>query len=92
MPEPMPEMKPIGGDYCVWGPDYECYESGWPSCCESKDCPEERPDCEIDMSMSMSMPITTLPAEEEEECVEDGGAVTMDMYAEGIEGSVCLTY
>jgi len=81
MPEPMPEMKPIGGDYCVWSPEYECYESGRPSCCESKDCPEERPDCEIDMSMSMSMPII-MPAEEEE-CVEDGGAVTMDLYIEG---------
>ncbi|EJK72187.1 hypothetical protein THAOC_06304, partial [Thalassiosira oceanica] len=39
----------VGGDYCVWGPDNECYETGWPSCCGSEDvkCPEERPGCEI---------------------------------------------
>ena len=27
----------IGGDYCVWGPAYDCYETGWPSCCQSED-------------------------------------------------------
>ena len=34
---PATEPAIIGGDYCVWGPDYECYDSGWPSCCGSED-------------------------------------------------------
>ncbi|EJK60318.1 hypothetical protein THAOC_19348, partial [Thalassiosira oceanica] len=48
--EETPSTPPlVGGDYCVWGPDYGCYETGWPSCCGSEDvkCPEERPGCEI---------------------------------------------
>eukprot|EP00546_Thalassionema_frauenfeldii_P004322 CAMPEP_0178911546 /NCGR_PEP_ID=MMETSP0786-20121207/9760_1 /TAXON_ID=186022 /ORGANISM="Thalassionema frauenfeldii, Strain CCMP 1798" /LENGTH=681 /DNA_ID=CAMNT_0020584015 /DNA_START=360 /DNA_END=2405 /DNA_ORIENTATION=- len=46
----------LGDDYCTWGPDEKCFESGWPACCsnDSKPCPEIQPPCE-------------LPQEEEEE-------------------------
>jgi len=38
-----------GESYCTWSPDKECYETGWPACCEDKEtCPEEQPKCEID--------------------------------------------
>ena len=42
----------LGADYCTYGPDYDCYESGWPSCCSTADgegdpCPEDRPPCEL---------------------------------------------
>ena len=38
-----------GESYCTWSPDKECYETGWPACCEDADtCPEEQPECEID--------------------------------------------
>ncbi|KAL9187696.1 hypothetical protein ACHAXT_006074 [Thalassiosira profunda] len=43
----MPSMP--GESYCTWGPNYTCYETGWPSCCsdDAVECPEERPECEI---------------------------------------------
>jgi len=53
----------IGGDYCVWGPAYDCYETGWPSCCQSEDveCPDERPGCEIVAAnvTTLAPPVTT---------------------------------
>jgi len=37
-----------GKSYCTYGPDYNCYKAGWPSCCSDKSvkCPEQRPLCE----------------------------------------------
>ena len=35
----------VGGSYCTWGPEYECYESGWPSCCGSEDTEVSRVAC-----------------------------------------------
>ena len=42
-------MPMLGKSYCTWGPNYTCYETGWPSCCsdDAVECPEERPECEI---------------------------------------------
>ena len=30
-----------GASYCTWSPDYDCYDEGWPRCCEDDegDCP-----------------------------------------------------
>ena len=53
-----PDAPPLGGDYCTWGPDYECYESGWPSCCASQDCPDESPLCDETPSTTIA---TTVP-------------------------------
>jgi len=37
----------LGSDYCTYGPDYNCYSDGWPSCCieDETTCPEEQPPC-----------------------------------------------
>ena len=35
------------GNYCTLSPEDDCYISGWPLCCETKDCPVEPPPCEI---------------------------------------------
>jgi len=51
-PEDCPNDKPgcdvVGGDYCTWAPNTDCYESGWPGCCgnETVSCPEVRPPCD----------------------------------------------
>ena len=31
----------------ICSPDYACYEEGWPDCCGTDDCPEEKPECDI---------------------------------------------
>eukprot|EP00547_Thalassionema_nitzschioides_P012695 CAMPEP_0194260524 /NCGR_PEP_ID=MMETSP0158-20130606/45556_1 /TAXON_ID=33649 /ORGANISM="Thalassionema nitzschioides, Strain L26-B" /LENGTH=533 /DNA_ID=CAMNT_0039000617 /DNA_START=16 /DNA_END=1617 /DNA_ORIENTATION=+ len=39
----------VGSSYCTYAPDYDCYVSGWPTCCDDDDnveCPLERPLCE----------------------------------------------
>ena len=53
-----PRRDLLGEDYCTWGFDYECYTYGEPACCFEVDleCPEERPPCDGDVAMSMSMP------------------------------------
>ncbi|KAL7554583.1 hypothetical protein ACHAWF_019045 [Thalassiosira exigua] len=39
-----------GGSYCTHAPDYKCYKSGWPRCCNgpkgSRSCPRRRPSCD----------------------------------------------
>lgn len=40
----------LGENYCVWGPDETCYETGWPACCgedAGDSCPDNQPQCEI---------------------------------------------
>jgi len=39
--------KMVGTSYCTFAPDYDCFETGWPACCGTEDCPDERPGCEI---------------------------------------------
>ena len=41
------EDKMVGTSYCTFAPDYDCFETGWPACCGTEDCPDERPGCEI---------------------------------------------
>ncbi|MGK3752248.1 MAG: hypothetical protein ACI8RD_004552 [Bacillariaceae sp.] len=39
----------VGGHFCTWGPDYECFDGGWPRCCSSKnhfECSNKQPECE----------------------------------------------
>ena len=42
---------PAGASYCTWSPDYDCYNSGWPACCDDDlggaSCPTQQPECEI---------------------------------------------
>jgi len=38
--------KMVGTSYCTFAPDYDCFETGWPACCDPGDCPDERPECE----------------------------------------------
>jgi hypothetical protein len=43
----------FGTDYCTWSPDKDCYEEGWPKCCEHDDqpCPPDvahKPRCDKD--------------------------------------------
>jgi len=54
-PTASPTMAPTteapvvsGNSYCVWSPDYSCYQSGWPSCCsdDPDDCPKQQPQCD----------------------------------------------
>ena len=40
------EDKMVGTSYCTFAPDYDCFETGWPACCGTEDCPDERPGCE----------------------------------------------
>ncbi|KAL7542023.1 hypothetical protein ACHAWF_007070 [Thalassiosira exigua] len=39
-----------GRSYCTYAPDYKCYKSGWPSCCNgargSRACSRRRPSCD----------------------------------------------
>ena len=40
-----------GTSYCTNSPDYDCYSSGWPACCNEPggdfyNCPQEQPDCD----------------------------------------------
>ena len=54
---------PLVGSYCTLAPDYDCFETGWPACCGTEDCPDERPGCEITPEPTMSTSpahITTL--------------------------------
>lgn len=42
-----------GTSYCTHAPDYKCYTSGWPSCCNEPggdvmNCPVEKPPCDGD--------------------------------------------
>jgi len=39
-----------GGSICTYAPDYICYASGWPACCEGESvhpCPEEVSSCDL---------------------------------------------
>ena len=52
----------VGDSYCTWGPQYDCYASGWPSCCNNvdEDCPDdEQPPCDEITSMSDNATTTT---------------------------------
>lgn len=38
-----------GNSYCTWSPDYDCYKTGWPACCDGDDssfCPKVQPTCD----------------------------------------------
>jgi hypothetical protein len=39
----------LGSSYCTYGPDMDCFTTGWPTCCgdDSIECPDEQPECEI---------------------------------------------
>jgi hypothetical protein len=49
-PSPVP-LEPLGADYCTYAPDYSCYSSGRPSCCNepggSTNCPVNQPACDV---------------------------------------------
>ena len=52
-----PTVAPIGmvgTSYCTFAPDYDCFETGWPACCGTGDCPDERPGCEITSEPTVS--------------------------------------
>merc|ERR1712224_331912 len=59
-------MPMSGASYCTYSPDYSCYLTGWPSCCDSnggKACPQTPPEkCEIDVDLSVAtgVPSTTV--------------------------------
>jgi hypothetical protein len=39
----------VGGHFCTWGPDYDCFDGGWPRCCSSNNhvnCSNKQPECE----------------------------------------------
>jgi hypothetical protein len=46
----LPTQENVGGDYCTFAPDLQCYPStnGFPACCgeDSASCPADRPPCE----------------------------------------------
>jgi hypothetical protein len=45
----LPDDPPIlGSSYCAYGPDMDCFTTGWPACCgdDSIECPDEQPECE----------------------------------------------
>ena len=46
VPTSSPTKKMVGTSYCTFAPDNDCYETGWPACCGTGDCPDERPGCE----------------------------------------------
>ena len=40
------DQQLVGANYCTHGPDYDCYSSGWPSCCtDGSRCPDMKPPC-----------------------------------------------
>lgn len=40
------DQELVGENYCTHGPDYDCYPSGWPSCCTNgSSCPDMKPPC-----------------------------------------------
>ena len=44
-----PSPSPAGAGICTYTPDYECYKSGHPSCCDEndgEDCPDELTVCD----------------------------------------------
>eukprot|EP00986_Skeletonema_menzelii_P021088 scaffold33169_cov166-Skeletonema_menzelii.AAC.1 len=46
---PSPSPAPVGSGICTYTPDYDCYKSGHPSCCDEnngKDCPNELTMCD----------------------------------------------
>ena len=45
----------VGSHYCTHGPDYDCFETGWPSCCsnDAEDCPEEMPGCDFEVACDL---------------------------------------
>ena len=41
--------KPRGSSFCTWAPDNDCFESGWPQCCDEdldQPCPKAQPRCD----------------------------------------------
>jgi hypothetical protein len=56
----------VGGDYCTWAPDLECYplSDGRPECCgvdEGAACPDQRPPCDEAGSDSPSSTPSMVP-------------------------------
>jgi len=47
----IPEAEPsiVGSSYCTYGPDMDCFTTGWPACCDDDPikCPDEQPLCEV---------------------------------------------
>jgi len=50
-PPPPGPPGPLGAIYCTYAPDYSCYSSGRPSCCNqpggSNNCPASEPPCDL---------------------------------------------
>jgi hypothetical protein len=51
---PTNQTDTVGNNYCTFAPNYECYSSGWPSCCGHDEiiCSEERPNCDATVGES----------------------------------------
>jgi len=51
IPPPPGPPGPPGANYCTYAPDYSCYSSGRPSCCNqpggSNNCPASEPPCDL---------------------------------------------
>ena len=59
-----PEETMVGTSYCTYAPDYDCYEKGWPECCDDKKkdaCPTEQPPCDVASAPTFLVPGDTIP-------------------------------
>ena len=74
-----PEETMVGTSYCTYSPDYDCYEKGWPECCqkkEGKDCPAERPPCDVASAPTFLVPGDTIPPSDNATQLSDAPSIS----------------